>query len=105
MDLTLVVSITSSFYFYRPLGYPFSQKSRNLFKKDISSLICMNPLRKKFFGLKKSFQHVGYTRSQLSHGELAEQLRRERLMVQYELCKVSNEKFRFACLLPISFVC
>ncbi|KAM3727659.1 ArfGAP with SH3 domain, ANK repeat and PH domain-containing protein [Dirofilaria immitis] len=36
---------------------------------------------------RKHAKHAGYTRSQLSHGELAEQLARERLMVQYELCK------------------
>ncbi|CAG9530450.1 unnamed protein product [Cercopithifilaria johnstoni] len=36
---------------------------------------------------RKHAKHAGYTRSQLSHGELAEQLSRERLMVQYELCK------------------
>uniref|UniRef100_A0A158Q8I3 PH domain-containing protein n=1 Tax=Elaeophora elaphi TaxID=1147741 RepID=A0A158Q8I3_9BILA len=36
---------------------------------------------------RKHAKHAGYTRSQLGHGELAEQLSRERLMVQYELCK------------------
>uniref|UniRef100_A0A915PJS0 Uncharacterized protein n=1 Tax=Setaria digitata TaxID=48799 RepID=A0A915PJS0_9BILA len=36
---------------------------------------------------RKHAKHAGYTRSQLGHGELAEQLTRERLMVQYELCK------------------
>uniref|UniRef100_F1KRU5 Arf-GAP with SH3 domain, ANK repeat and PH domain-containing protein 1 n=1 Tax=Ascaris suum TaxID=6253 RepID=F1KRU5_ASCSU len=36
---------------------------------------------------RKAAKQCGYTRSQLSHGELAEQLSRERLLVQYELCK------------------
>ncbi|VDN08528.1 unnamed protein product [Thelazia callipaeda] len=36
---------------------------------------------------RKHAKHAGYTRGQLGHGELAEQLARERLMVQYELCK------------------
>ncbi|VDK17663.1 unnamed protein product, partial [Anisakis simplex] len=36
---------------------------------------------------RKIAKQCGYTRSQLSHGELAEQLSKERIFVEYELCK------------------
>uniref|UniRef100_A0A183V977 Arf-GAP with coiled-coil, ANK repeat and PH domain-containing protein 2 n=1 Tax=Toxocara canis TaxID=6265 RepID=A0A183V977_TOXCA len=51
---------------------------------------------------RKAAKQLGYTRSQLNHGELAEQLSRERLLVQYELCKVKRSHF-FLFLLPLQF--